>query len=127
TIGSKWGYAYTAGWRVDAETHEIKKHSLGRLERQITESRAILGAQLDLYQIHSATLATGVLEDRQVLERLAELKREGLKSGLTVTGVDQADTARRAIEVVGAGARLFERMQARGKGLGRCAEAVTSE
>jgi aryl-alcohol dehydrogenase-like predicted oxidoreductase len=127
TIGSKWGYAYTAGWRVDAETHEIKEHSLGRLERQITESRAILGAQLDLYQIHSATLATGVLEDRQVLERLAELKREGLKIGLTVTGVDQADTARRAIEVVVEGAPLFDSMQATWNVLERSAEAALAE
>ncbi|HKA26470.1 MAG TPA: aldo/keto reductase, partial [Gaiellaceae bacterium] len=24
TVGSKWGYTYTAGWRVDAEVHEVK-------------------------------------------------------------------------------------------------------
>src|SRR5205823_3657647 len=24
-VSSKWGYAYTAGWRVDAEHHEIKE------------------------------------------------------------------------------------------------------
>ena len=127
TIGSKWGYAYTAGWRVDAETHEIKEHSLGRLERQVTESRAILGAQLDLYQIHSATLATGVLEDRQVLERLAELKRDGLKIGLTVTGLDQAETVRRAIEVAVDGARLFDSVQATWNVLERSAGAALAE
>ena len=27
TIGSKWGYRYTAGWRVDAELHEQKELS----------------------------------------------------------------------------------------------------
>src|SRR5438105_488250 len=35
TIGSKWGYVYTAGWRVDAEKHEVKDHSLANLERQL--------------------------------------------------------------------------------------------
>ena len=24
TVGSKWGYTYTAGWRVDVEEHEVK-------------------------------------------------------------------------------------------------------
>jgi aryl-alcohol dehydrogenase-like predicted oxidoreductase len=127
TIGSKWGYAYTAGWRVDAETHEIKEHSLVRLGQQIAESRAILGAQLDLYQIHSATLATGVLEDRQVLERLAELKRQGLRIGLTVTGLEQAETVRRAIEVAVDGARLFDSVQATWNVLERSAGAALAE
>ena len=26
TVGSKWGYTYTAGWRVDAASHEVKEH-----------------------------------------------------------------------------------------------------
>src|SRR5947207_2010525 len=24
TVGSKWGYTYTAGWRIDADRHEVK-------------------------------------------------------------------------------------------------------
>src|ERR1700722_11556347 len=24
TVGSKWGYTYTAGWRIDAEVNEVK-------------------------------------------------------------------------------------------------------
>src|SRR3954467_15089718 len=28
TVGSKWGYTYTAGWQVEAERHEVKDHSL---------------------------------------------------------------------------------------------------
>ena len=24
----QWGYTYTAGWKVDAEKHEVKDHSL---------------------------------------------------------------------------------------------------
>src|SRR4051794_6437590 len=55
-VGSKWGYTYTAGWQVTADRHEVKDHSLATLRRQVAESRAALGSQLDLYQIHSATL-----------------------------------------------------------------------
>src|SRR4051794_23243990 len=33
TVGSKWGYTYTAGWRVDAAKHEVKDHSLPVLVR----------------------------------------------------------------------------------------------
>jgi len=106
-IGSKWGYAYTAGWKTDAAVHEVKEHSIARLEQQIAESRGILGAQLDLYQIHSATKASGVLENREVIARLASLKREGIAIGLTVTGAEQADTIRLALDL-----RLFDSVQA---------------
>src|SRR5918992_1337455 len=33
-VSSKWGYSYTAGWRVDAEEHEVKDLSAGQLRRQ---------------------------------------------------------------------------------------------
>jgi len=111
-VGSKWGYAYTAGWKTSAETHEVKEHSLARLSQQIAESRALLGAHLDLYQIHSATPSSGVLENREVLERLFELRREGLPIGLTVTGPEQAKTVRRAFEVTVEGERVFDCVQA---------------
>src|SRR5919109_2023949 len=77
TVGSKWGYTYTAGWRVDAEEHEVKDLSPATLERQLAESRGLLGAHLRLYQIHSATLESGVLEDRALLEELARLRETG--------------------------------------------------
>src|SRR6266542_2123283 len=63
TVGSKWGYTYTAGWRVDAEVHEAKDLSVETLRRQLPESLALLGSHLRLYQIHSATLESGVLDD----------------------------------------------------------------
>src|SRR5258708_2447851 len=44
TVGSKWGYTYTAGWRVEADKHEIKDHSLPVLQRQLGESRGLLGS-----------------------------------------------------------------------------------
>ena len=95
TVGSKWGYAYTADWKPDAHVHEVKDLSLETLERQIAESRAQLDDQLCLYQIHSATLESGVLEDRRVLAKLVQLANDGLAIGLTVSGPRQAETVRR--------------------------------
>jgi aryl-alcohol dehydrogenase-like predicted oxidoreductase len=126
-VGSKWGYAYTAGWQVRAEIHEVKEHSLERLTQQVGESRSILGEALGLYQIHSATLESGVLGDDRVLERLAELKREGLKVGLTVTGTVQAATIRRALDVVIGGRRLFDTVQATWNVLERAAGSALAE
>jgi aryl-alcohol dehydrogenase-like predicted oxidoreductase len=112
TIGSKWGYTYTAEWRTDAERHEVKEHSYAALARQIAESRAVLGRHLDLYQIHSATLESGVLEDARVLERLAGLRGEGLAIGLSLSGPRQAETLRRAMAVRVGGGPVFDTVQA---------------
>jgi aryl-alcohol dehydrogenase-like predicted oxidoreductase len=101
TVASKWGYTYTAGWRVDAERHEVKDLSLENLTRQVAESRMILGDYLQLYQIHSATLESGVLDDRPLLEELARLRETGLRIGLTVSGPRQRETIERTLEVGG--------------------------
>lgn len=112
TVGSKWGYTYTAGWQVDVETHEVKEHSLPVLRRQRGESDAALGAHLDLYQIHSATLDSGVLGNDEVLGELARYREGGLAIGLSLSGPDQAKTLRRALEVRVGGAPLFDAVQA---------------
>lgn len=114
TIGSKWGYTYTAGWQIEAEKHEVKEHSLPVLQRQIGESRALLGEFLNLYQIHSATLESGVLSNTAVLDELARLKEEeGLKIGLSLSGDGQAETLYRALEIeVANGRLLFDAVQA---------------
>jgi aryl-alcohol dehydrogenase-like predicted oxidoreductase len=112
TIGSKWGYTYTADWKIEAQAHEIKDHSLATLERQWPESVALLNGYLKLYQIHSATAESGVLENRRVLEKLAQLKGDGIRIGLTLSGSDQGKTLRRAIEVTVDGSPLFDSVQA---------------
>ncbi len=112
TVGSKWGYAYTADWRSNAVVHEVKDHSLPTLRRQLAESRDLLGDRLQLYQVHSATLESGVLEDQDVLAELTRLRGEGLVIGLTVSGPRQADVVRRALEVEVDGLNPFASIQA---------------
>jgi aryl-alcohol dehydrogenase-like predicted oxidoreductase len=97
TVGSKWGHTYTAGWRVDAAKPEVKDLSSETLRRQLAESRAFLGPHLRLYQIHSATLESGVLEDAAVLDELGRLRAQGLAIGMSVTGPGQAETILRAV------------------------------
>jgi aryl-alcohol dehydrogenase-like predicted oxidoreductase len=111
-VGSKWGYTYTADWRVDAERHEVKDHSLRVLERQWQESGEQLGPSLRLYQIHSATLDSGVLEDPAVLGRLAAIKTGGTAIGLSLSGPRQSETLKRALAVQIDGVRLFDSVQA---------------
>ncbi|GII56889.1 oxidoreductase [Planotetraspora thailandica] len=97
TIGSKWGYEYVGGWRMDAERHEVKDLSAERLRRQLGETRALLGDHLSLYQIHSATVESGVLDDDDVLGELRALRADGVAVGLSTTGPRQAATIDKAV------------------------------
>src|ERR1022692_3303697 len=83
--GSKWGYRYTGGWR--------------------------LGDRLAMYQVHSLTPESGLLDDRGLLAALARLCAEGVLIGLTTSGPFQADTLRRALRVTVAGQQLFSAAQ----------------
>lgn len=112
TIGSKWGYTYVGDWRLDAEVNEVKDHSLAAFRRQLAETRAILGDRLSLYQVHSATLESGILEDRAVLAALADLSAEGVAVGLSVSGPRQAEVVRRALHVRLDGRNPFASVQA---------------
>ena len=111
-IGSKWGYTYTADWKVQAKQHEVKEHSIINLNKQFQESNKLLGSNLKLYQIHSATLDTGVLSNREVHEKLFELKSEGLLIGLSLSGTKQSETLEQALRLNIQGERLFDTVQA---------------
>lgn len=111
-ISSKWGYTYTADWQVQAQQHEVKDHSLRVLERQWRETQQNLGPFLRLYQVHSATLESGVLQDAEVLAALVRLKREGVLIGLTTSGPHQAETLRVAAAATVDGEPVFDAVQA---------------
>ncbi len=112
TVGSKWGYTYTAGWKIDVEQHEVKDHSLPVLQKQFKESEQLLGDFLSLYQVHSATLDSGVLTNKEVLSELAKLRSSGLRLGLSLSGPTQADTLRQAMKIQPDGELLFSAAQA---------------
>ncbi|NDJ34594.1 MAG: aldo/keto reductase, partial [Chloroflexi bacterium] len=107
TIGSKWGYTYTADWQVDAEVHEVKEHSLDVLTRQRQETHQNLGQHLDLYQVHSATLSSGIFERTEVLEELARMRDAGLGIGLSLSGPGQPEALRRAMAIEIGGEPVF--------------------
>lgn len=112
-IGSKWGYRYTAGWDPEAVVHEVKELTRATFDRQRGETAATLGSHLDLYQIHSATLESGVLEDPDVRAGLSDLAATGVAIGLSTSGPSQSATIRRALTVrTPDGDRLFDAVQA---------------
>ena len=119
TVGSKWGYTYTADWQVDADPPEVKELTAATFRRQIGETRAELDGHLALYQIHSATLSSGVLDDAELREELARLRDGGVGIGLSTSGTEQAATIERALEVGG-----FDSVQSTWNLLERSAEGA---
>ncbi|MEU9621856.1 MULTISPECIES: aldo/keto reductase [unclassified Streptomyces] len=126
-VGSKWGYTYTADWRVEAEAHEVKDHSLATYLRQRAETRALLGDRLDLYQIHSVTADSPALTDKELHARLAGLAAEGVSVGLSTSGPAQADAIRAALAVTVDGEPLFRTVQATYNALETSAGAALAE
>ena len=110
-VGSKWGYRYVGEWRLDADVHEVKDHSLEAFLRQRDETLALLGDRLAVYHVHSATTETGVLEDTALHEALAELRDRGVAVGVSTSGPAQAEAVRRALEVNVDGPPLFTSFQ----------------
>ena len=90
-IGSKWGYAYTGNWDMDAPVQEQKDLSVERFRAQLSETQALLGDRLDLYQIHSATIESGVLDDAELIAELRALRDSGVAIGFTATGPRQSE------------------------------------
>lgn len=126
-VGSKWGYRYVGAWRLQAERHEVKDHSLAAFETQAAESREALGPLLALYQIHSVTPEGPVLGDDAVLDALARLRDDGIRIGLTVSGPAQADAVARALAIVRGGTPLFSSIQATWNLLERACEPLLRE
>ncbi len=121
-VSTKWGYRYTADWKASAPSHEVKDLSAAHLEAQWLESREILGSALKIFQIHSVTLESGVLDDDEVMRKLERIKKEGVQIGLTVSGPKQAAVIRKAL-----GHKLFTWVQATWNVLERSAEEALAE
>jgi aryl-alcohol dehydrogenase-like predicted oxidoreductase len=112
TVSSKWGYTYVGDWEMQAAVHEVKEHSLARFRQQWAETSALLPGLVGLYQIHSLTTDSPVLDDPALLGALAELVRSGVAVGFSTSGPQQADTIRQAIEVTVDDRPLFSGVQA---------------
>jgi aryl-alcohol dehydrogenase-like predicted oxidoreductase len=126
-IATKWGYTYTANFDKNATVHEVKEHSVSKLNEQWNFSKQLL-PYLKVYQIHSATLETGVLENTEVLEQLAFLKREhNLKIGLTTTGTNQVEVIKKALAVLVDGEQIFDLFQVTYNFLDQSVLAISKE
>lgn len=111
-LATKWGYTYVANWELNYKgSHEIKEHSIEKLIEQWKVSKELLPA-LKVYQIHSATLDSGVLENEKVLAQLSEIKQQtGLSIGLTSSGDNQNIVLQKAAAIKINDAFLFDAFQ----------------
>jgi aryl-alcohol dehydrogenase-like predicted oxidoreductase len=126
-VATKWGYTYTANFEVDATIHEVKEHSLSKLKEQWNFSKKLL-PYLKVYQIHSATLETGVLENTDVLAYLAFLKREHkLIIGLTTTGTNQLEVIKKALKVTINEIQVFDLFQVTYNFLDQSLQEISAE
>ena len=110
-VSTKWGYTYVANFNPNAKEHEIKEHSIDKLNSQWEFSKKLL-PHLKVYQIHSATLDTGVLENKAVLSRLHEIKKtHNITIGLTTTGDNQTEILEKGLSIEIENERLFQSFQ----------------
>ncbi|MCP4882910.1 MAG: aldo/keto reductase [Flavobacteriales bacterium] len=112
SLSTKWGYTYVANWNLEYNgAHEIKEHTLDKLLEQWSVSKNLLPA-LKVYQIHSATFESGVLENKEVLQKLFEIKnRTGLKMGISASGSRQTEILEFVAQISIKDKPLFESFQ----------------
>lgn len=110
-VSTKWGYTYVADFDPNAKEHEVKEHSNEKLNEQWEFSKILL-PHLNVYQIHSATLETGVLENEEVLKRLHEIKKaHNIIIGLTTTSDNQTEVLAKGLSIEVEGEKLFQSFQ----------------
>jgi|Transcript_15767 aryl-alcohol dehydrogenase-like predicted oxidoreductase len=112
---SKWGYTYVADWNVSLDRgapHEVKDHSVSNFLKQVEETKHFIGHYVDLYQIHSATFESGVMDDADIHKALHQCRENlGWKIGLSVSSPKQDEVMRRAMEIEVDGHKLFDSVQ----------------
>ncbi|WP_349663872.1 aldo/keto reductase [Cellulophaga lytica] len=111
-LGTKWGYTYVANWEIGFNgEHEIKEHSIAKLKEQWQTSKNLL-PELGIYQVHSATLESGILDNTNVLEELYTIKKEtGLTIGISTSGTQQSNVIEKALGIKVNGEDLFTSFQ----------------
>jgi aryl-alcohol dehydrogenase-like predicted oxidoreductase len=111
-LSTKFGYTYVANWEIGFDgKHEIKEHSITKLNEQWDISKALL-PNLKIYQIHSATLDSGVLSNKAVLSRLNQLKKNhNLKIGISSSGTEQIKIIEKARDIIFDNEALFDSYQ----------------
>ena len=111
-LSTKWGYTYVADWNIGFKgKHEIKEHSVEKLIEQWEVSKKLL-PELKLYQIHSATFESGVFDNKEVLQKLYEIKNQtGLKIGATTSGTNQGEILKYAADIKVHNEFLFDSFQ----------------
>lgn len=105
---------YVADWQVqvDGDVHEVKEHTAEHFLSQLAETEDCVGEYVRLYQIHSATIESGVLQNEQVLRSLHTCKKErGWAMGLSLSSPTQSDVLRAALAVTVEGEPLFSSCQ----------------
>lgn len=111
SISTKWGYTYVANFNAKAKTHEIKDHSLEKLNEQWKNSKRLLPF-LKTYQIHSVTTDSDVLANKDVINRLIEIKSKyNIEIGLSTSGKEQIEVIKKAIALNDGTSRLFSTFQ----------------
>ena len=111
SVSTKWGYTYVANFEPSATVHEVKEHSLLKLNEQWKVSKKLL-PHLHIYQIHSATLDSGVLTNEAVLNRLHELKNKyKINIGLSASGEYQNEIIEKALSIHVNNQPLFDSFQ----------------
>lgn len=112
TAATRWDYIHMADGQTRVKCHAIRKHTLENLNTSFVWSCLRLGKAMKIYQIHSAILESGVLENMQILNRLAGIRDDGRLTGLAVSGPGQPELIDKAIEIRIDGEPLFCTIQA---------------
>lgn len=111
-ISTKWGYTYIANWELGYKgKHEVKEHSLDKLLEQWELSQFLL-PELKIYQIHSATLESGVLQNTAILNKLHQIKKQTkVQIGISSSGDNQKEIILEALNTKVENEYLFDSFQ----------------
>ena len=111
-LSTKWGYTYMANWELGySGKHEIKEHSFSKLQEQWDVSQVLL-PELKIYQVHSATLESGIFTNVEALKELHRIKKKtGMQIGVSTSGANQVEIIEAALKVQVEGEFLFNSFQ----------------